>query len=152
MTLSEPDRKILRMIQHDARKPVSEIAEAVGLSSSAAWRRIKAMEDAGIITAYPALIDADKVGLTFSAIVHVTLSKHEAAPVSTFIAKIRDRPEVIECYATTGEADYHLRVICKDKDAYNEFLEEFLFKLPALAHIRTNLVLKNIKHQTYLSV
>lgn len=152
MTLSEPDRKILRLIQRDARKPVSEIAEAAGLSSSAAWRRIKAMEDAGIITAYPALVDADKVGLTFSAIVHVTLSKHEAAPVSAFIARIRDRPEVVECYATTGEADYHLRVICRDKDAYNEFLEEFLFKLPALAHIRTNLVLKNIKRQTYLSV
>lgn len=122
------------------------------MSASACWRRVKALEEAGVITAYPALVDAESVGLDFEAIVHVTLVRHETAPVSTFISRISERPEVLECFATTGELDYHLRVVCRDKDAYNLFLEEFLFRLPGIAHVRTNLVLKVIKLQSRLPV
>ena len=145
MNLSEADRRILSLLQQDSRISNQELADRVGLSASVCWRRVKALEDAGIISAYPALVDAEKAGLNFSAIVHVALVRHEATPVSTFIARISERPEVLECFATTGEADYHLRVVCRDKDAYNEFLEEFLFRLPGIAHVRTNLVLKVIK-------
>jgi Lrp/AsnC family leucine-responsive transcriptional regulator len=94
----------------------------------------------------------EKTGLRFQAIVHVSLMRHEAMHLETFIARVAARPEVLECFATTGEADYHLRVICRDKDAYNDFLDSFLFRLPGLAHVRTNLVLKEIKATTRLLV
>jgi len=150
--LADADRRVLRLLQKDARLSNQELAERTGMSASVCWRRVKALEEAGVITAYPAIVDAEKAGLHFAAIVHVTLARHETAPVSSFIARISERPEVLECFATTGEADYHLRVVCRDKDAYNAFLEEFLFRLPGIAHVRTNLVLKVIKLQSPLPV
>ena len=150
MELTEADQRVLRILQIDARISNQELADRAGLSASACWRRVKQLEEAGVITAYPATISAESVGLTFSAIVHVTLTRHEAAHAATFIARVGDRPEVIECFATTGEADYHLRVVCRDKEAYNAFLDEFLFRLPAVAHVRTNLILKQIKSTSRL--
>ena len=145
MDISETDRRLLRLLQADARLSNQDLAERVGMSPSACWRRVKQLEEAGVITAYPAIVDAAAAGLAFSAIVHVTLTRHEAAHAATFVARIGERPEVLECFSTTGEADYHLRVVCRDKDAYNAFLEDFLFRLPAIAHVRTNLILKEIK-------
>jgi DNA-binding Lrp family transcriptional regulator len=110
------------------------------------------LEEAGVIAAYPVVLDAEKAGLSFSAIVNVTLTRHDASHVETFIARIVERPEVLECLATTGEADYHLRVVCRDKAAYNAFLDTFLFRLPGIAHVRTNLVLKEVKLSTRLPV
>jgi DNA-binding Lrp family transcriptional regulator len=145
MELTESDRRILDVLQADARVSNQDLADRSGMSASACWRRVKLLEESGVVSRYAAIIDPSKAGLTFNAIVHVTLSRHEAKHVSTFIARVFDRPEVLECFATTGEADYHLRVLCRDKDAYNLFLDEFLFKLPGVAQIRTNLVLKEIK-------
>ena len=145
MDLNDQDRRILRLLQTDARMSNQELAEKVGMSASACWRRVKSLEDAGIIEAYAAIVDPAKAGLRFSAIVHVTLVRHELDHVTTFISRVTDRPEVLECFSTTGEADYHLHVVCRDKEAYNEFLEHFLFRLPGIAHVRTNLVLKEIK-------
>jgi len=143
--ISETDRRLLRLLQADARLSNQDLAERVGMSPSACWRRVKQLEEAGVITAYPAVVDAAAAGLAFSAIVHVTLTRHEAAHAAAFVARIGERPEVLECFSTTGEADYHLHVVCRDKDAYNVFLEDFLFRLPAIAHVRTNLILKEIK-------
>ncbi len=120
------------------------------MSASACWRRVRLLEEGGVIAAYSAVLDAEKAGLSFSAIVHVTLARHETHPVSAFISRIVERPEVLDCFATTGEADYHLRIVCRDKEAYNTFLEDFLFRLPGIAHVRTNLVLKDIKVSTRL--
>ncbi len=152
MDLVDADRRILRVLQQDARISNQDLAKCVGLSASACWRRVKALEDAGIIAGYPAIVDPEKAGLTFSAIVQVTLSRHESTPMASFFARIEERPEVVTCFATTGEADYHLRVVCRDKDAYNEFLDEFLIKLPGVAHIRTYLILKSIKLQSAVPV
>jgi DNA-binding Lrp family transcriptional regulator len=145
MELSEVDRRLLRVLQTDARISNQELAERAGMSASACWRRVRQLEEAGIIASYPAILDAEAVGLTFSAVVHVTLTRHDASHTATFVARIAERPEVLECVSTTGEADYHLRVACRDKDAYNAFLEDFLFRLPGIAHVRTNLILKEIK-------
>lgn len=152
MELTEQDRRILAALQAEGRLSNQELSERVGMSASACWRRVRALEEAGVIAGYVALLDAEKAGLGFSAIVHVTLQRHEHGHVANFIARVSDRPEVLECFATTGEADYHLRVVCADKDAYNRFLEEFLFRLPGIAHVRTNLVLKEIKLETRLPV
>lgn len=150
--LTDADRRLLQILQADSRIPNQELAERAGMSASACWRRVRALEEAGVIAAYPVVLDAEKAGLAFSAIVHLTLTRHDASHVETFIARIVERPEVLECLATTGEADYHLRVVCRDKDAYNAFLDTFLFRLPGIAHVRTNLVLKEVKLETRLPV
>lgn len=150
--LNDTDRRILNLLQTDARISNQDLADQAAMSASACWRRVRAMEEDGIISGYVALVDAGKAGLAFSAIVHVALQRHEREHVDQFIASIVRRPEIVECFSTTGETDYHLRVICRDKEAYNAFLEDFLFRLPGLAHVRTNLVLKEIKLTTRMPI
>lgn len=152
MELTEADRRILTLLQEDGRLSTAEVAERANLSPSSCWRRIKALGDAGILRGTVALVDAERAGLTFSAVVHITLTRHDASHVDAFISRVVRRPEVMECLSTTGDADYHLRVVCRDKDAYNRFLEEFLFRLPGVAQVKTNLVLKEIKFTTALPV
>lgn len=152
MQLDEQDRRLLNLLQDEGRISNQELAEKSGMSASACWRRVKALEEAGIINSYRALLDPVESGLKFHAMVHVTLTRHEQGHVDTFIAEVQRRAEVLDCFSTTGEADYHLRVICADLDAYNAFLEGFLFRLPGIANVRTNLVLKSIKHTTRLAL
>lgn len=152
MTLTDADRRILRTLQADSRISNQELAESAGMSASACWRRVRALEEAGVIAGYPAVLDAGRCGLGFSAVVHVTMTRHDASQLDVFIDRIAERPEVLECYSTTGEADYHLRVVCRDKEAYNDFLEGFMFRLPGIAHVRTNLILKDIKQHGRLPV
>lgn len=150
--LTEPDRRLLQALQSDGRISNQQLAEAAGMSPSACWRRVRALESAGVIRRYATLLDAGKAGLGFSAVVHVSLTRQTSDHVDTFVSEIVRRPEVLECLATTGEADYHLRVVCADLDAYNDFLEGFLFRLPGVANVRTNLVLREIKMETQLPV
>ena len=150
--LTEQDRRLLRTLQQEARISNQELAERAGMSPSACWRRVRALEEAGVIRRYAAMLDAAKVGRAFHAIVHVMLTRHDHSHVDTFIAEVRRRPEVLDCFAVTGEADYHLRVVCENLDAYNRFLEGFLFRLPGIANVRTNLVLKDIKQETAIAL
>ncbi|POR52495.1 Lrp/AsnC family transcriptional regulator [Bosea psychrotolerans] len=143
--LSAQDSRLLQILQSDARVSNQDLADQAGMSASACWRRVRTLEEVGVVAGYMAIVDAERAGFGFSAIVHVALLRHEADHVSNFIARVAQQPEVVECFATTGEADYHLRVVCRDKDDYNVFLEQFLFRLPGIAHVRTNLVLKEIK-------
>lgn len=152
MELSAADRRLLRALQEDARMTNQALAEAAGLSTSACWRRVRTLEEAGVIRAYRAHLDAEAAGLTFHAVVQVSLERHEGRHVKDFITAVASRPEVLECFATTGEADYHLRVVCADKEAYNSFLERFLFTQPGVAQVRTNLVLKEIKQTAAVPV
>jgi Lrp/AsnC family transcriptional regulator, leucine-responsive regulatory protein len=145
--LDRQDRRLLVILQRDGRISNQDLADAAGMSTSACWRRVKALEETGIIRRYAAVVDPAACGLAFHAIVHVQLARHEEDSVERFVAAIAGRPEVLECFATTGEADYHLRVLCADLDAYNLFLERFLFRLPGLKSARTNLVLKEVKHE-----
>jgi len=82
--------------------------------------------------------------------VHVSLARHERKNVDQFIREVLRHPEVLECFATSGEADFHLRVVVRDIDAYNEFLDSFIFKLPGVSQVRSNIVLKEIKADTAL--
>ncbi len=150
--LEPGDRRILAALQRDGRLSNQALADEVGMSTSACWRRVRQLEQQGIITRYAALLDVDKAGFQFAALVMVTLSRHDASEVTRFISAVRDRPEVLDCYAVTGEADYHLRVVCRDKAAYNRFLDEFMFRLPGLAHVRTQLILSQLKSSGPLPV
>lgn len=145
MTLDDRDLKILTILQQDCRISNAELAERISMSASACWRRVKTFEEAGIITRYGAIINPAKIGMAFSAIVHVQLTRHDPKAMEAFLRGVIGRKEVQSCYATTGQADYHLMVQCRDIDSYNEFLESFLFKLPAVRGAQTNVVLKELK-------
>ncbi|MFC2969429.1 Lrp/AsnC family transcriptional regulator [Acidimangrovimonas pyrenivorans] len=149
--LTDQDRRILALLQRDGRISNQDLAERTAMSTSACWRRVKALEEAGIIARYVALVDARRAGMAFHAIVLVKLSRHSRDHVVNFIAEVQRREEVLDCFATTGESDYHLRVLCPDLDAYNDFLDNFLFGLPGVANVHTNMVLKQIKHETAVS-
>lgn len=152
MEIEEQDRRILRALQEDGRISNQDLAAKTAMSASACWRRVRALEEDGTIARYTALIDASKADLTFHAVVYIHLSRHDSEYVDAFIAEMQRRPEVLDCFATTGESDYYLRVRCRDLDAYNTFLDGVLFQLPGIANVRTSLVLKEIKHQTALGM
>lgn len=152
MPLDKHDRALLRELQMDCQITNQALADKVGLSASVCWRRVNALEKSGIIRRYSAIVDGPSAGLGFQAVVYVSLVRHETSRLQDFIAAVTQREEVLECLATTGDADYHLRVICEDQAAYNRLLEDFLFQLPGIAHVKTSLVLKEIKSQAYIPV
>lgn len=143
--MEQQDLRILAELQRNARCTNHELAEQVGMSTSACWRRVRALEEAGLIQGYAALVDRERAGFGMSAILHVTLQRHEERFVEDFVRRVQNRAEVLECYATTGDADYHLRVVVTDIAAYNHFLDSFLIKLPGVANVKTNVILKEIK-------
>ncbi len=151
MGLDTRDARLLGLLQQDSRLPNAELSERVGMSASACWRRIRQFETEGVITGYGARVDPSKMRLDFQAIVHVQLTRHDPDKLEAFISAVKLRAEVQECYAVTGQADYHLRVLCRDLMAYNRFLETFLFRLPAVESAQTNVILRALKtHGTIL--
>lgn len=150
--LQQVDRAILRVLQQDCRLSNAQLAERVGLSPSACWRRVRTLEEEGVIAGYAAAVDPDRAGLEFHAIVHVRLARHDREAVQRVMTELTARPEVVECYATTGQYDYHLRVLCADMTAYRHFLDDFLFRLPAIESAQTNVVLESIKRRSVVPV
>lgn len=148
--LDRRDRRILAELQRDSRLTTQELAERVGMSTSATWRRVRSLEKSGVIERYAAIVNARKSGFGLASMVHVSLARHEQKNVDHFVREVRKHPEVLECFATSGEADFHLRVVVEDIDAYNVFLDEFIFKLPGVSQVRSNIVLKEIKADTAL--
>ncbi len=148
--LEPQDEKILLHLQKDARATNQQLADAVGMSASACWRRVRSLEETGVVQRYAALVDRQKAGFTMSAIIHVSLERHDTTFVEQFVSRVKARPDVLECFATTGDADYHLRVVARDMDAYNRFLDEFMFRLPGIRHVRSNVILKEIKTEVAL--
>jgi DNA-binding Lrp family transcriptional regulator len=144
------DQRILDELQRDGRLTMQELSERVGMSSSACWRRVKSLEETGIIDRYAAIVSTRKAGFGLSSVVHVSLARHEQKNVDSFIREVLRHPEILECFATSGEADFHLRVVVEDIDAYNTFLDDFIFKLPGVSQVRSNIVLKEIKADTAL--
>ena len=143
--VEDQDRRILAQLQKKGRATNQELAEAVGMSTSACWRRVRALEESGVIRGYAALVEREQAGFATSAILHVSLERHDAKFVDEFVSRVTKRSEVLECFAATGDADYHLRVVVRDMKAYNQFLDEFMFRLPGIRYVRTNMILKEIK-------
>lgn len=148
--LERKDQQILVELQRDSRLTMQELGERVGMSSSACWRRVKSLEEAGIIDRYAVIVNTRKAGFGLSSVVHVSLARHEQENVDRFVREVLRHPEILECFATSGESDFHLRVVVEDIDAYNRFLDEFIFKLPGVSQVRSNIVLKEIKADTAL--
>jgi len=144
------DGRLLLQLQQDSRQSNQQLADSVGMSTSACWRKVAALETSGVIARYTALVDREKAGFAMSAILHVSLDRHDEQIVSQFVLRVQKRPEVLECFATTGDADYHLKVVVADMAAYNRFLDEFMFRIPGVRHVRTNVILKEIKYDVTL--
>lgn len=145
IALDDFDRRILAQLERDSRLSHAEIGERVGLSASSVWRRIKALEAAGVITRYAAVLDPEKTGMGFQALVTVQMQRHDQSKVRAFEQALLSHPAVRAAWATTGQADYHLRVACRSIQDYNRFLDEFLFRQPAVQSAQTHVVLREIR-------
>lgn len=144
------DRKILSRLQKDGRIANNDLAEAVGLSPSPCLRRVKVLEESGVIRTYVALIDPAMVELPVNVFVSVTLEKQVEERLDAFEAAIRQRPEVLECYLMTGEADYLLRVVVPGLAAYEQFLKTHLTRIAGVASIKSSFALKQVRYETAL--
>ena len=154
--LDKIDRLILRMLQADGRATYDQIAEAVKLSPSAVLRRVKRLEDAGVIDRYVALVKPERVGLGLTAYINVRLEKHTEShkrnPMDLFRASVQTWPEVVECAALTGEMDYLLRVVVADMGHYSRFIMDTLLKHPSVQDCKTSFVLDRVKATTAVPV
>jgi len=144
------DRRILRHLQENARISNVELARAVGLSPSPCSRRVRDLEVAGIVKEYVTLIDPAAANLPVSVFISVTLDKQVERDLEVFESAVRDLPEVMECYLMTGDADYLLRVVIADLEAYKGFLMDHLTRIPGVANIRSSFALKQVKYRTAL--
>jgi DNA-binding Lrp family transcriptional regulator len=148
--LDATDWRILDRLQDDARLTNVELAKAVHLSPSPCLARVRALEEDGLISRYVTLLDPVKVGLTVSVFISVSLEKQVESALEIFERAIRDRPEVMECYLMTGDADYLLRVVVPDVPALERFILDFLTKVPGVGNIRSSFALKQVKYKTAL--
>lgn len=146
------ERKILRELQRDASQTTAQIAERVGLSSSPCWRRIDRLEREGFIKRRVALVDRKKVGLDAHVFAQVKLNAHGRANLDEFSAKIREFPEVLDCYVLMGSVDFLIRVVAADIEAYEKFFFEKLSQLPGVQELNSIVALSEIKATTELPI
>ena len=149
-TWDKLDRQILGLLQEEARLSNAELSERVGLSASPCWRRVRALEERGVIRKYVTLVAPEAIGLPVSVWVNVTLEEQVERRLEHFEAAIVRRPEVMECYLMTGESDYLLRVVVPDIAAYQRFLLEHLTRIEGIASIKSSFALKQVKYKTAL--
>jgi Lrp/AsnC family transcriptional regulator, leucine-responsive regulatory protein len=150
IVLDAIDYRILDRLQDDARLTNVDLAKAVNLSPSPCLARVRALEADGLISRYVTLLDPVKMGLTVSVFMQVSLEKQVQSALEIFERAIRDRPEVMECYLMTGDADYLIRVVVPDVPALERFILDFLTKVPGVGNIRSSFALKQVKYKTAL--
>ena len=150
VTWDEIDRRILEVIQEEARISNADLAGRVGLSPSPCWRRVRALEDAKVIRRYVTLVDAEAIGLPINVFATVTLEKQVERALERFERAVAERPEVMECYLMTGEFDYLLRVVVPSLGAYERFLMDHLTRIEGIASIKSSFALKQVRYKTAL--
>ena len=144
------DLKILRILQEDPDRPIQAIGDAVGLSHTPCWRRIRKLQQAGIIAGRRTLLDAEKVGLDVSIFVFVRLEKHASELLDAFEKATRDVPEILQCYSMSGEFDYLLRVVVASVRDYERTVKGKILKLPHVGQVNSHFALSEIKNTTIL--
>jgi Lrp/AsnC family leucine-responsive transcriptional regulator len=143
--LDDIDRRIIAELQRDGRLAIVDLANRVGLSATPCLRRVKRLEADGLIRRYAALVDAKALGLGTQALVQVTLDDHSEPVVEAFEAAIRQRPEVIACYAVTGEMDFLLQVQVADLEAFSDFALKALLRMPGVRGTKSSFIMQTIK-------
>ena len=144
------DRRILALLQEDASLTQAELARRVAVSQTSCWRRIRALEDAGVIRKQVALLHPRAVGLAVNVVANVSLREHSDESRAAFEELLRSRPEIVECYSMTGDRDYMLRVVVESVEAYEHFLTTHLLHHPSVSSASSSFALKQIKYTTAL--
>ena len=150
--LDRIDRRIVDALQRDGRLANNELAAQVNLSPSPCLRRVRTLEEAGVIKRYVALVDPSKVGLNMLAYVSVKLEKKGQMPAEDFASAVETWSEVTECYSMTGDMDYLLRVQVEDLDHFSRFIMGKLLKQPGVADVKSSFALQRVKETTVLPV
>ncbi len=148
--LDRYEREILIALQADGRLSNQDLSRKVGLSPSACWRRVKGLEEAGVILRYTAILDPKKVGIGETVFAHVSMERHSRTPSLEFAELMRAQPEVMECFFTTGAADIIARVVTPSVAAYDRFLENVIFDASGVSQVHSDFALRRIKFETAL--
>lgn len=153
MDLDRYDRQILRVLQEDGRISNQDLASRIGLSPSPCLRRVHALEQSGLVTGYRALVEPKLLGLSLMALVHISMDQHTPERFESFEAQIRDIPEVMECLLITGQtADYQLKVVVKDLDAYQELLLNRITRIKGVTGVHSSFILRRVVDKTALPI
>ena len=150
MQLDRYDRQILDLLQRDGRVSNVQLAAAVNLSESACLRRVRALEESGMIDRYVALLNQAEAGLSGNVFVHIGLHREEDRELAAFEEAVRDIPEVMECYLMTGEFDYLLRVVVSDMADFERLHKEALTRLPGVARVNSSVAIRTVQKKTEL--
>ncbi|ONG56044.1 AsnC family transcriptional regulator [Pseudoroseomonas deserti] len=148
--LDEASLRILDLLQTNSEISNAELAERVGMSASPCWRRVAELRARGVLRGAVALVDPLALGLAVNVFVHVTLKQQDKASLKVFTDAIARRPEVMECYLMTGEADFMLRVVVEDLLRYQELMLDCLTQIPVVSNIRSSFALDQVKYTTAL--
>ena len=149
-TIDKIDRQIIAVVQGNGKITVQALAERVGLSPSPCARRVRMLEEAGIIKGYAAIIDQKKVGLPINAFASIKLERQLEEDLDRFAQAVTRWPEVVDCYLMTGQRDYLMRIVARDLDAYERFLKDKLTRLDNVASIETSFALGQVKRSEIL--
>ena len=153
MVLDKFDRHILEVLQLDGRINNQDLAERIGLSPSPCLRRVRALEESGLIVGYRALLDAKKLGLTLMALIHISMDTHTPERFANFEAAVAVLPEVLECLLITGQdADYQIKVVVRDMDHYQSLLLNQLTRIEGVTGVHSSFVLRRVVNKTALAV
>jgi len=153
MKLDKFDQHILEVLQQDGRINNQDLADRIGLSPSPCLRRVRALEESGLIVAYRALLDAKKLGLTLMALIHISMDVHTPERFAHFEAQVAALPEVLECLLITGQAaDYQLKVAVRDMEHYQTLLLNRLTRIEGVTGVHSSFVLRQVVSKTALSV
>lgn len=153
MRLDRQDRHILEILQHDGRISNQELADRVGLSPSPCLRRVRALEESGLISGYRALLDARKLGLTLMALLHISMDRHTPERFANFETVVGNIPEVLECLLITGQdADYQLKVVVRDMEAYQDLLLNKITRIEGVTGAHSSFVLRQIINKTAIPI
>ncbi len=153
MELDRFDRQILQVLQDDGRISNQDLADRIGLSASPCLRRVRALEEAGVITGYRTLLNAKALGYTLMALIYISMDKHTPERFEHFEKEIREVSEVLECLLITGQdADYQLKVVVKDMDAYQELLLNRITRIQGVTGVHSSFVLRRVVDKTALPV
>jgi Lrp/AsnC family transcriptional regulator, leucine-responsive regulatory protein len=151
MKLDRYDRRILETLQQDGRISNQDLAERIGLSPSPCLRRVRALEEAGIIAGYRAHLDAGKLGLSLMALIHIAMDRHTPERFANFEAQVAALPEVLECLLITGQdADYQLKVVVRDMQAYQELLLNRITRIEGVSGVHSSFVMRQVVDKTSL--
>lgn len=150
MQLDSIDRHLLRLIQRDSRQSVQELGDAVGLSASACHRRLRALEAAELVSGYRADLNARKLGFSMMFFIEISLDSQGGPILEKFEAAVRDAPEVLECHLMAGQADYILRLVCRDHEDFERVHRRLLARLPGVAKVHSNMSIRTVKERTGL--